>query len=197
MRKISHDWCQAHGLLINRHLPEIDPIATVKTDAEFSARIAISNLLAAVAYGFPASKALTWAENNRLISAFAASEIEYLRGNNRLIHHSCLFLPGSIWILLWLAGRYDELDLSASVPDDLTHQFPDIKKNEPMATWRIARTKNEIAAKLDLLYCIHWSTVAGGKSDKDIFDLPTVAARRLPLEWLCCSDDWRSISLDT
>ena len=62
------------------------------------------------------------------------------------------------------------------------------------------RDLSELAAQLDLAYCLHWAVrdaLNQRRAVSGVVDEQELRCRRLALEWLLTTDPWDEITLDT
>jgi hypothetical protein len=61
---------------------------------------------------------------------------------------------------MWTLGKVDQLDVQVPVSDELVSMLPKVHDLESSPAFRssvVLRPQEEIAAALDLHYCLHWA----------------------------------------
>lgn len=109
----------------------------------------------------------------------------------------------SLWTLCWALRLVANLDFGQTCGDELISLFPDLKTGDDAGRhFKRARLRplTQIAAAVDLAYCVHWSiTQAAMSGEKQSGRVPAyvVVERRHALEWLVGDEAWDEVRLDT
>jgi hypothetical protein len=108
-----------------------------------------------------------------------------------------------MWAFAWGLNLVADLDFTEICDDGFVYTLPDIKKSESSESWRhraYLRSADELLAKCDLAYCLHWAIRQASLDRK----LPPgglrdgiVVPRRRSLEWMLSVEYWDHVSLDT
>lgn len=193
------------GIRVHANLPFLDIAVRPRTNCEVSNRILALYGCVAVAYGFPADRALEWLATEDVADHLSADESRYLRSPSPRDRGRFRYSVEALWALTW-AGRYhDDFDFRSPCSNDFVSMFPDLKTNTDSGSFLrrcSLRSLEEIAAVADMAYCIHWALREyqikgqGGSSFSNI-EQHVVTERRRALDWLISADEWDSISPDT
>jgi hypothetical protein len=184
-------------------LPLLDDDLTPRSHGDVAHRCLALFTAVAVAYGFPRSKARAWTEREGLRKALTPSERAFLDAETSGDAPSFQQSVEALWALAWALGRVDGLDFAEPCADDFVGLFPNVKVGEPIDGFVEAarlRPIDQVAAALDLSYCLHWTVVQArldGRSSPGRVEAWVVTQRRHALEWLVAPDEWDEVSLDT
>jgi hypothetical protein len=156
----------------------------------------------AVAFGFDPVSAWAWILQERLADQLEPHELCFIRhgtGDRESIR--CLF--EAINAISWASGFVARLDPFESPPEDLVHRLPNLQIQEDSKGFRSRaslRQSCEVAAELDLLYCLHWRVaddlLTRRQPHREI-DPSRIIMRRHALEWLVCRERWSDVPMDT
>jgi hypothetical protein len=156
----------------------------------------------AVAFGFDAASAWAWILQEQLGDELEPDEESFVRHETGH-RESIQWLVEAINALCWASGFVDDLDPIDAPPEDLVKRLPDLKVMESSNGFRsraALRQSHEVAAKLDLYYCLHWCIADGklnGRQPPRELDPSRIVMRRHALEWLVCRERWSDVSMDT
>jgi hypothetical protein len=166
-----------------------DRVALRSAD-ELLGRCAVLNTVLAGVFGAPPDVTCEWLERTGLVDAVTAPEWAFLterQGSGDLygLHVEAL------WAFHWVLGVGEDLDPSHYCGDGLAAWLPDIGAGEDFAAWRQRaaiqpRPAAEVAALLDLHYCLDWGHVQALMNDEPTpgVTLPyVIGQRRWALEW--------------
>ncbi|MCE9534370.1 MAG: DUF4272 domain-containing protein [Planctomycetes bacterium] len=201
IRTISWEIVTKFGFPKNDALPLLDNVTIVRSKDEIVNRIFGMNSLAASACGYDRKKALAWLERDGSVELLTRHEQEFLRGAQKNAVPFMAQVEG-MWALCWCLRVVPDLNFSKPCSDDFVKSLPDLKKDESGEGFRrrsFLRDSEEIVAKFDLAYCLHWGLVHAeliGKPTKRIKPY-VITERRRALEWLFSSDAWDDLSSDT
>ena len=189
------------GKPLPTHLPLLDQPRPRTTEAAID-RLLCLNAVAAVAHGFPRSKAEEWLRQEGLFAKLDASESRFLANRNeaKVLFQWQVY---GIQVLLWALGGLDRMSLDEPCPDDIVSKVPNLKTMDSSAAFRVdlkLRPIAELMATADLAYCNHW-----GRRDENLMKRNTqsqmaereIMERRRALDWLIQDEDWYTMSLDT
>lgn len=189
------------GYEVSAELPLLGFDVRLRDQDEVVRRCLARYVAVAVAYGYGRDRAWAWLKREGLDDALAPSEREFLDGGG----DADAMKAGveSLWALCWVLGFVGDLDFSKICGDNLISLFPDLKTGDAagpfMAEARL-RSLGEIAAAVDLAYCLHWAITSVGLSGKKLPGrVPpyVVIERRHALEWALSDEDWDEVPLDT
>ena len=204
MRKSSLAEAMLLGYPINKNLPLLEDIPKIKGLDEIVSRFLCMYAVVASSYGLPKEKAINWLKEEGLMESLSNREKRYLELDSNLAEKASMqWQVEALWALAWCAGCHDMLDFSDSCDDNFIQLLPDIAKKESKKLFcvnRMLRSKDEILAKLDLAYCLHWAV-----RDAEIHQrlIPgrvpgsVVIERRRALEWVVSQEAWDEVLLDT
>ncbi|GAA3392122.1 hypothetical protein GCM10020369_52620 [Cryptosporangium minutisporangium] len=162
----------------------------LRPTAEILARCAVLNAVLAGVFGAPPELTCGWLERNDLVDAVTAPEWEFLserKGSGDLygLHVEAL------WAFAWVLGVGEDLDPGRYCGEGLAAWLPDIGAGESFGAWQgragvRPRPAAEVAALLDLHYCLDWGHVQALMNDEPPpgVTLPyVIGQRRWALEW--------------
>jgi len=191
------------GLEDNPALPLLDDVPIARTVTEVVGRCLIMSASAHCFYGFDRARALAWLKRERCVRWLTAGDREFFRGDDSNKAQMFWQIEG-VWVLSWSVGAMPELDLTARhAPDNLVRALPDLPKDESAAEFRKRaklRPAEEVLAKCDLAYCLHWALREASLTGKQAKRAPAYDAvyeRRKALEWLLCDEPWDDVPMDT
>jgi len=156
--------------------------------------------VAASAYGYDRKRSLAWLVREKCLESLTTTETEFLNGSPVSVHF--MHQIEGMWALCWCLRVVPDLNFSQPCRSDFVSLLPDLKKEEAGAAFRkqsSLREPNEIIAKCDLAYCLHWGLVHSQqmRKKKQPIEPYIVIERRRALEWLLSEDNWEDVSLDT
>jgi len=201
IRQSSWDIAGKLGIPKNDALPLLDNVNIFRSKDDVVNRIFGMLCVAAGAYGLDRKKALAWLEREGSIELLAQAERAFLNGSQM---DTSLFKEQieGIWALCWCSNIVSDLDFSKPCSGDFVKLLPDLKKDESGANFRekaSLREPEEVVAKCDLAYCLHWGIVHAGLTGrlKKAINTYVIIERRRALEWILSNESWVEISLDT
>lgn len=157
----------------------------------------------ACSYGLEQQKALTWLEHEGYTEYLTSREQNFLTESVDVIGYNFMYQVESLWALAWGLSLVDALNFSRECDDNFVELLPNLHSLQSSREFRsrvILRSVDEVMAKCDLAYCLHWS-VRQNMLDNKILPgtVPpyVVIERRRALEWLLADEEWDDISLDT
>lgn len=158
--------------------------------AELEDRLAVLNVVLARCFGLPQETAMSWLLTSHVMDAVTEPEWHFLTDGVGDPRAFALHLE-AVYGLAWLLGICQHLDPVRPSDNKLLGQLPDLRCQETYASWR-ARTllaprhPAEVAAVLDLYYCLDWSYLEAERSGSalpGLIDANTIGQRRWALEW--------------
>lgn len=206
LRERSMEQVQALGYSFNPNLPLLDSVRVTRSSDDVINRILVLHACVACSYGFPKPKALDWLGQEGLIEQMTPQESEFLHGKAENKRIAFQWRVEAVWALTWAAGYHLELDFSRTCSESLVNILPDLKTNASSESFRHRcklRTADEIAAMVDLAYCLHWAIReaklrgSGQQAKAKKVQDQVIEERRYGLEWLICDEAWDNVSLDT
>lgn len=190
------------GYATNPGLPLLNSDEVIREASEVIDRLLGMYCIAAVAYGFERTRALTWIERNTDAIILTSAERRFLLTGAGSTQHFKFQIEG-IWALYWSCGLTDAFSFAEHCPQDFVTRLPNLKRDENSQQFKSRvrqRTTSEVVAMADLAYCIHWavreSELRGLGQVANIQEY-VIRERRHAFEWLLTSHDWDDISLDT
>ncbi|GAA0230010.1 DUF4272 domain-containing protein [Cryptosporangium japonicum] len=162
----------------------------LRPTVEILARCAVLNAVLAGVFGAPSELTFGWLERNGLVDAVTEPERAFLserKGSGDLygLHVEAL------WAFAWVLGVGEDLDPGRYCGEGLAAWLPDIGSDESFTDWQQRagahpRPAAEVAALLDLHYCLDWGHVQALMNDEPPpgVTLPyVIGQRRWALEW--------------
>lgn len=189
------------GFAANDALPLLDASTVTRSKDEIVNRIFGMLSLAASAYGLDRKKALTWLEREGSLEILTLTEREFLSGSQMNPTPFMEQIEG-MWALCWSLNVLPDLDFSKPCSGDFVKLLPDLKKDEAGTAFRgktVLRDSEEVIAKCDLAFCLHWGVVQAGLTGrlKKAIKPFVIVERRRSLEWLLSDESWDEVPLDT
>ena len=190
------------GYSTNPGLPLLDRAVCTRAQNEVAARTLCLFAASACAFGFSHELAERWINAEGFRESLTSTERDLVLGRRRATLDDRYQVEG-IWALLWALSVTPSLDFGQPCPNTTVSLLPDLRVAEPTAKFKSAcrlRESEEILPALDLAYMIHWSVVnesLHGRQTNHALSSFAVRHRRRALEWLCCTDSWDQIELDT
>lgn len=190
------------GVDISPSLPLMDSDSKVRDKNEIVSRLLAMHAIAASAYGFDRTKAISWLGKERLSTALSKAEMQFVfEGTGQ---PDCFKMQiEAIWALAWAMGIVHELDFAKDCDNRLVAQLPNLKESQSSGDFREKinqRPLEQIISICDLAYCLHWAirqSEIDGKQLPNTLKPYVVIERRRALEWLLSNVEWDSVSLDT
>lgn len=162
----------------------------LRPTAEIEARTAILHLVLARCFGLPAQPAMSWLLGAHLVDLVTPPEWQFVvggRGDRRsfVLHHDAVFA------LAWVLGLTKHLDPESPTDERLMEVLPNLPAGETYAQWRsrtlaAPRDAAEVAALLDLYYCLDWGHLEAERRRLPLpgpIDANAIGQRRWALEW--------------
>jgi hypothetical protein len=162
----------------------------LRPTGELEARTAILHVVLARCFGMPPEAAMSWILGSHLVDLVTPPEWQFIiggRGDHRsfVLHHDAIFALG------WVLGLTRHLDPLEPVDNRMMDLLPNLAADETFAQWRsrilaAPRAATEVAALLDLYYCLDWAYLEGerlGTPLPGVIDANAIGQRRWGLEW--------------
>jgi hypothetical protein len=180
--------------------------------AEIEARLAVLNVVLGRCFGMPPDLAMEWLLEAHLIDRLTRPEWKFVAGEEGDTMVFALHLE-AVFGLSWVLGIAMDLDPLRPSPQGLLERLPDLHRGESFARWRsrtltAPREPREVAAVLDLYYCLDWAFMEAERRGQQLpgeLDSNAIGQRRWALEWAVVfqgpyHDDppgWEEIDLST
>ncbi|WP_189170103.1 DUF4272 domain-containing protein [Pilimelia anulata] len=153
-------------------------------------RLAVLNVVLARCFGLPQEAAMSWLLTSHLMDAVTEPEWHFLTAGIG-DHRAFVLHLEAVYGLAWLLGISGHLDPARPSDDRLVALLPDLRRRETYAHWRsrtliAPRHPAEVAAVLDLYYCLDWGYLEAerlGAPLPGLIDANTIGQRRWALEW--------------
>gem|GEM_PF-558441 len=163
---------------------------TLRPTVDLQARCAVLAAVQAAVFGAPPAVTSDWLIANGLRAAVTGPEWTFLAERQGPADLYGLHIE-AIWALAWVLGAATDLDPSQYCGDGLAGWLPDLAAGEPFDSWCAAsalgvRPANDVAALLDLYYCLDWGHVQAlmnGEPTPGETQPYVVGQRRWALEW--------------
>ncbi|SDY02312.1 protein of unknown function [Micromonospora pattaloongensis] len=162
----------------------------LRPTGELEARVAILHVVLARCFGMPPEAAMSWILGSHLVELVTPPEWQFIiggRGDHRsfVLHHDAIFALG------WVLGLTKHLDPLQPVDNTMMDLLPNLPADETFAQWRsrilaAPRDAAEVAALLDLYYCLDWAYLEAERSGAPapgVLDANAIGQRRWGLEW--------------
>jgi len=162
----------------------------LRPTTELEARTAVLHVVLARCFGMPAEPAMSWLLGSHLVETVTPPEWQFVMGG-RGDHRSFVLHHDAIFALAWVLGLTNHLDPEAPTDEELMGVLPDLVAGETFAQWRsrnlaAPRDAAEVAAVLDLYYCLDWGHLEAerlGQPLPGLIDANAIGQRRWALEW--------------
>jgi len=163
----------------------------LRPTAEIEARTAILHLVVSRCFGMPAEAGMSWLLAAHLMEAVTPLEWQFVAGNKG-DHRSFVLHHDAVFALAWVLGLVDHLDPESPTDERLMGMLPNLVADETYAQWRsrtlvAPRSAVEVAAMLDLYYCLDWAHLEierVGAERPGMIDANAIGQRRWALEWV-------------
>jgi hypothetical protein len=162
----------------------------LRPPAEIEARLAILNLVLARTFGMARDAAMDWLLDARLAERLTPPEWRFVAANEGDHAAFALHLE-AVYALTWVLGLSADLDPLGPSPDGVVERLPRLPDGETFAAWRARtlialRQPADVAARLDLYYCLDWAYLEAERLRlplPGLVDSNTIGQRRWALEW--------------
>jgi hypothetical protein len=179
---------------------------------EIEARAAILNIVLARSFGMPSELAMQWLLSARLVDHLTPPEWKFVASGEGDYRSFALHLE-ALFALAWVLGLAEHLDPREPSSKDLVQRFPNLPAGETFAQWQARtllgqREPSDVAAMLDLYYCMDWAYLEAERTAvplPGLIDSNAIGQRRWSLEWVTVlkgpyHDDppgWEEVDLST
>ncbi len=201
------------AILEAEHVPSIDHLPLIETEAESTRRTTEQVALRAMALCIVAVKGEgleqqiidELVEDFGLASAFTPKEREFINNANPTQHDRIQFAwrYECYWVMLWALGFIDELERPDKICDvELAVSILRNEGRDGFVRHSKLRSQSEILDAADLIYRYHWAVVDARVNNRDIpagLDSGIVMERHYALNWLIgyMDQEWDDVSTDT
>ena len=193
------------GYRVNKGLPYPDN-PNLRTIDEVKGRISVMTALVNISFNAPTPIIKGWIEKHDLQKHLSKWEAEILNKNNDALTdveiNSLRWSLESLWALLWVVKKIDNLDAEEHVGDNLASLVPNLQRGENNK--KIDKLKNlqpelTIYTMLDYYYRLHWYCVDERLQGRQAaLNEGQVYERRKALEWTFDrNSDWDDIEMGT
>jgi Domain of unknown function (DUF4272) len=159
--------------------------------AEIEARVAVLDVVLGRCFGMPPELAMEWLLDAHIVDRLTRPEWHFValgEGDHMVFS---LHLE-AVFALAWVLGIALDLDPLQPSPQGLVERLPDLPRGESFAEWRsrtltAPREPGEVAALLDLYYCLDWSYLEAERDRQQLpglLDSNAIGQRRWALEWV-------------
>jgi hypothetical protein len=163
---------------------------TLRSPEEIEARAAILNIVLARSFGMPSELAMQWLLNARLMDHLTQPEWKFVASGEGDYRSFALHLE-ALFALAWVLGLAEHLDPREPSTKDLVQRFPNLPAGETFDEWKartltVCREPRDVAAMLDLYYCIDWAYLEAERTAvvlPELIDSNAIGQRRWSLEW--------------
>jgi hypothetical protein len=178
--------------------------------AEIEGRLAVLDIVLSRCFGMPPDLAMQWLLDAHLIDRLTPPEWQFVSANQGDNMVFALHLE-AVFALAWVLGIALDLDPLRPTPQGLMERLPDLPSGESYAGWRsrtltAPREACEVAALLDLYYCLDWAYLDAERRRDElpgVLDSNAIGQRRWALEWVVVFTgryhdpplDWEEIDL--
>jgi len=200
LRNASIRLCADLGLPVPISLPELESELEVRPLRQLADRALAMHAAVACAHGLPASVAQDWIQEEGVAAFLSGAECDVISGSAK--HRVAVMLGAhALYVFSWMMGARAEFNPYGATPENLVHDFPNLKLKATSERFREACTLRklpEILSVADNVYCLHWACRElqfRGRSAG--VESVAIEYRRRALEWALGSDSWDAICLDT
>lgn len=169
---------------------ELGDTIELRPRAEIEARLAVLNVVLARSVGMSPERAMEWLLGAHLVERLTRPEFHFVvtaQGDNAAFG---LHLE-AVYALTWVMGLTPDLDPLQPSANGLVARLPNLPDMETFAAWRsrtltAPRQVTEVAAKLDLYYCLDWAFLEAERHRlplPGLIDSNAIGQRRWALEW--------------
>jgi len=184
------------------------PIGT-RSPAEVQRRAAVLNVVVNRVFKCPPAVATGWLMANGLRPEVSEVEWPFIAGWAEDDGRFAARIE-ALWALEWALGHGNHLEPGKPCSDSLARALPDLRTNEPFASWIVRvparpRSTEELLTAVDLYYCLHWGVVQAAMTARPspgAAEPFLVEQRRWALEWLVnlgsnTSTGWEDVDMST
>jgi hypothetical protein len=158
--------------------------------ADLEARVAVLNIVLARSFGMHPEQAMRWLDDARLVDHLSPPERRFVERGEGDQSAFVLHLE-AVYALGWVLGIGRDLDPRRPSDDGLVARLPNLPEGETYAAWRARtltapRAPTDVAALLDLYYCLDWAYLAAERHRLPLpgtIDSNAIGQRRWALEW--------------
>ena len=187
-------------------LPVYD-LTQMRSQQEIIDRALIMNAMINIAFNAPIELIKNYINDNNLTSSLSDAEKAILELSQDSIEEqdkvNLHWYLESLWSLIWVMNKFDELNINEPIPDDMIDYCPNLQNEEgpEKFTQNIQlRTVEQIYSMRDLYYRAMWCARNFNLNAHTHvnFNMSLIMERRRGLTWcLDNNSDWDNISQDT
>jgi uncharacterized protein DUF4272 len=163
---------------------------SLRPRAELEARVAILSLVLARSFGMPSGAAMEWLLDARLVEQLTRPEWRFIVSGEGDQFAFALHLE-AVYALGWVLGLTPDLDPLRPSADGFVERLPNLPDAERFSEWRSRtlpslREPAEVAALLDVYYCLDWAYLEAERRRSPLpglVDSNAIGQRRWALEW--------------
>ncbi|WP_149982586.1 DUF4272 domain-containing protein [Pseudoalteromonas rhizosphaerae] len=187
-------------------LPVYD-ISQMRSDSEIINRALIMNAMINIAFNAPIDFIKNYIDENQLAEHLSEVEKTILTQSQENISEqdkiNLHWYLESLWALIWVMNKFDDLSFPYPIPDDMIDYCPDLQQDEGPEKFTKdikIRSFEEIYKMRDVYYRAMWSCrhYQLNNDPHDNFNMSIIMERRRALSW--CLDkqlDWDDVPQDT
>jgi len=206
VKRESEAWLIAKNAQICDWLPWIEH-RHPRAAKEIAKRALILNALIQIHFKAPIPAIREWLHKNALADCLSDKERSLIKKTNEELTEQEIadlyWLIDSLYALMWVGLKYDELTPISDVPDTLSSLLPSIQQGESAQSFIQSfhiRPYQQCFRMLDLFYRAHWYAREGHLTNISTqpFFLDPIMERRRALEWYIeTTTDWDNIEMST
>ena len=182
-------------------------LTTMRSPQEIIDRALIMNAMINIAFNAPIEDIKKYINNNNLTSSLSDAEIAILALSQDTIEEqdkvNLHWYLESLWSLIWVMSKFDELSINKPIPDDMIDYCPNLQNEEGPEKFNQniqLRPFEEVYSMRDLYYRAMWCARHFNLNAKsnDNFNMSLIMERRRGLTWCLDNDsDWDNIAQNT
>ncbi len=182
-------------------------ITELRNKSDIINRALIMNAMIYIAFNAPVDVVKEYIKSNSLESHLSIVEKEILECTQETLHEqdkiNMRWYLESLWAIIWVMNKFDNLNLTEHIPDNMIEYCPIISKGEGPEKFTKntnIRTFDDIYKMRDFYYRAMWSCRNALLNNKphENFNMSLIMERRRALTWcLDRSSDWDNIEQDT
>lgn len=206
IKKVSEGIVSGLGGEVCDWLPVYE-VTEKRADADIIQRALIMNAMINIAFKAPVDYIKEYINSNNLTKHLSEVERTILDQTQETISDqdkiNLHWYLESLWALIWVMGKIDDLSLPHPIPDNMIDFCPNLQSKdgpEKFTQDTNVRTFDEIYKMRDLYYRAMWSCRQYQLSNEEHknFNMSIIMERRKALSWCLDKDlDWDDVPQDT